>query len=88
VLALALVLARHDLEYFAFAAGLADVRAFHDDPVTRFSVHGKPPFDALSSIALTPQGLRAGDAVSSGSPWIEDKPQDQGSHRRIRAATV
>ncbi len=46
---LELAVARHDLEHFALAAGLADVRAFHGDPVTRLRVHGEPPFEALPS---------------------------------------
>jgi hypothetical protein len=86
VLTLVLVLAWHDLEHFALAAGLADMRAFHDDPVTRFSVHGEPPFRRSAPPSLyRREALRAGDAVSSGSPWVGDRTQDQGSYRRIRA---
>src|SRR5207249_6848573 len=70
-----LALTPHDVEHFAFAAGLADVRAFHDDSVTRLRVHGEPPFRGS---ALCPsQGLRAGEAVSSGSRCVRDsRPAD------------
>jgi hypothetical protein len=63
---LAFDIARHHLKHFALAAGLANVRAFYDDPVTLLRVHGEPPIEALPSVSLSPQGLRAGEAVSSG----------------------
>jgi hypothetical protein len=53
---LALVLARHDLKHFAFGAGLDDMRAFHDDPLTPFGVHGDLPSTLCPSIALSPRG--------------------------------
>jgi hypothetical protein len=52
---LAAPLARHDLDDLALAAGLADLRALHDDPVTGLGVHGGTSFRAcplLSSIVL------------------------------------
>jgi hypothetical protein len=64
MLTVVLALAPPDFHHFAFAAGLADVGAFDDDPVTGLGVHGEPPFSGAGLHPSTPQGLRAGDAVS------------------------
>ena len=76
MLRLLLALASPDFQHFAFAAGLADVGAFDDDPVTGFGVHDEPPFSgcppSLDAARVTRWGRhveRPGSIVTAGSRW-------------------
>jgi hypothetical protein len=44
---LAPTVAGHNLDYLALAAGLADMSALNDDPVTGACVHGEPPYSEV-----------------------------------------
>src|SRR5215207_923214 len=47
---LAAAVAGHDLDDLALAAGLADLRALHDDPVTGLGMHGGTSFRICPSL--------------------------------------
>src|SRR5690242_8463144 len=59
--------ARYYLAYLALSAGLADVPAVNDDPVTCTGVHGEPPRSrsALSPVVI-PRPRAATEGVGPG----------------------
>jgi hypothetical protein len=58
-------LAGHDLDDLTLAAGLADVPALHDDPVTGVGVHGDLLLRGLASALLIPARRDDGNRLRS-----------------------
>ena len=86
---LAIALAEHHVDDLALTAGLTDVRAVHDDPVTGLGVYGEPPFGVLPSFPFYSYRLgRAGNRPPGGVASVRARPptparitrRDQMSH--------